>query len=272
MASAKQEALALTSKYPNVAELQSVRPNLRNTYRKAAEEAAPIQRNNQIYSDILTSRDPKDITAGGPYAEWFDGIRSRLDQASRMSGGNGFHPAQGAELEEAQKLYSQLVNQRNNPTETATQLTMLAKTYPWLTNTNLGSAKNMSQIMVQTQADLDKNRLAQNLANSTGTVGKYLPQGDYVGENFAEQFNKKAQPLQAKESAILEQMMTQPAADANGDAFNDPKTGKPLTWFSLLTRYGGTLEPELLKSVSQRFNDPYILRYFPNVKPNYGRG
>lgn len=262
---AADEAIALTSKYPNLADLQTARSNLRNAYKKQAEQAAPLQRNNTIYADLITSRDPSDITSGGPYAEWFNGIRSKIDQLSRLAGGDGFKPEEGANIEELQKLYAQTVSRVPSNSDTAAELELIGKTYPWLTNTNLGSAKNMAQIMVTTEADIDKNNLAQNLTDSTGKVGKYLPQGDYVGENFVKQFNAKSQPLQAKEAKILESMMTTPATNATGDAINDPKTGKPLTWFSLLSRYGQTFTPEQLGEIVAQFDDPYILRYFKNI-------
>ena len=273
------EAIQLAGKYrkpdgsPDLASLQTVRPNLTNTYRQAALDAQPVQKNNGIYADILTSRDDHELTGGGKYAEWFEGLRSSLDDISRKFGGPGFYYKQGAALEEAQKIYAQNLDaaQKAGDNQTVGKLNILAKTYPWLTNTQLGSAKNMSQIMVNTQAPIDQNRLAQNMVSSTGQVGKWLPESEYVGQNFADQYNRRAQPLQAREATVLEKMMTTPPQTKAADPINDPETGKPMpTMFSFLQRYGDKLNGKQLKAIAAEYGaDPSIFRYFPRIRMQY---
>jgi len=273
------ETIQLAGKYrkpdgtPDLASLQTVRPNLTNTYRQAALDAAPVQKNNGIYADILTSRDDHELTGGGKYAEWFEGLRSALDDISRKFGGPGYHYKEGAALEEAQKIYAQNLDaaQKAGDNQTVGKLNILAKTYPWINNTQLGSAKNMAQIMTNTQMPIDQNRLARNMVSSTGGVGKWLPESEYVGENFADQYNRRAQPLQAKEATVLEKMMTTPPVTASADPIKDPETGKPMpTMFSFLQRYGDKLSGKQLKAIAAEFGaDPSIFRYFPRIRTQY---
>jgi len=273
------ETIQLAGKYrkpdgtPDLASLQTVRPNLTNTYRQAALDAAPVQKNNGIYADILTSRDDHELTGGGKYAEWFEGLRSTLDDISRKFGGSGYHYKEGAALEEAQKIYAQNLDaaQKAGDNQTVGKLNILAKTYPWINNTQLGSAKNMAQIMTNTQMPIDQNRLARNMVSSTGGVGKWLPESEYVGENFADQYNRRAQPLQAKEATVLEKMMTTPPVTASADPIKDPETGKPMpTMFSFLQRYGDKLSGKQLKAIAAEFGaDPSIFRYFPRIRTQY---
>jgi len=273
------ETIQLAGKYrkpdgtPDLSSLQAVRPNLTNTYRQAALDAAPVQKNNGIYADILTSRDDHELTGGGKYAEWFEGLRSTLDDISRKFGGPGYHYKEGAALEEAQKIYAQNLDaaQKAGDNQTVGKLNILAKTYPWINNTQLGSAKNMAQIMTNTQMPIDQNRLARNMVSSTGAAGKFLPESEYVGENFADQYNRRAQPLQAKEATVLEKMMTTPPVTASADPIKDPETGKPMpTMFSFLQRYGDKLSGKQLKAIAAEFGaDPSIFRYFPRIRTQY---
>ena len=273
------ETIQLAGKYrkpdgtPDLDSLQKVRPNLTNTYRQAALDAAPVQKNNGIYADILTSRDDHELTGGGKYAEWFEGLRSALDDISRKFGGPGYHYKEGAALEEAQKIYAQNLDaaQKAGDNQTVGKLNILAKTYPWINNTQLGSAKNMAQIMTNTQMPIDQNRFARYMVSSTGGVGKWLPESEYVGENFAEQYNRRSQPLQAKEATVLEKMMTTPPVTAFADPIKDPETGKPMpTMFSFLQRYGDKLSGKQLKAIAAEFGaDPSIFRYFPRIRTQY---
>jgi Chaperone of endosialidase len=266
---AQDEVVSLNAKYNgDVTALDKTTPNLKTAYRQQALDAGQQQKNNIIYADLLHSRDP---LFQGTYADWANSILTKINYARSVANMAPINQDQAANIEELTKLYNQTVQSAPRGSETASELDALGKTYPFLTNTNYGAAKNMANIIPSTQTAIDRNQLAQNLRKSSGGIGKYMPEGDYIGENFASQFNAKSLPLQAKESAILEQMMTEQAADEHGDPFIDPKTGKPLSWFSLLARYGGRA-PDLAKSIAARFKDPYLLRLFPNVKPNYGTG
>jgi hypothetical protein len=91
---------------------------------------------------------------------------------------------------------------------------------------------------------------------------------DLPGVNWADNFAKNTDEKYLNDRRAMEEMfntvVTNPEVkDARGNPtpINDPESGRPMNYMSLIMRYGDTLSPEVRQQIEAEFGKS-ILKYF----------
>jgi hypothetical protein len=149
------------------------------------------------------------------------------------------------------------------------------KMLPQMNQSTEAIGKNLADVLVDTQRQNDladyyqaiRDEAAANpaLAGSVAMADR-IP--DLPGVNWADQFAKNTDEKYLADRRAMEEMfntvVTNPEVkDARGNPtpINDPESGRPMNYMSLIMRYGDTLSPEVRQQIEAEFGKG-ILKYF----------
>jgi hypothetical protein len=266
----RKELITLFSKYPKerLESLKDDRTNLRKYINESAN-AAEKQRLNITYADLLQSRGQKGIFVGGKFAEPLSGLAATLDQFSKAAGGQGFAPDQNATVEDAIKLYSQLVQQARAKEDSKTlgELEQVGRTYPFITASGPGAAKTMAEIIVQSQEPIYKAQLATNMMDAAGSFGGVDLRGEYVGGTFENTFRNKFNRIATEDKKAIEKLLNTRSGLFEKDEQGQDDPNRPISLFSRMARLSRIRQSEATKLAKDFLNgDMRIFNYFPNLQ------
>jgi len=144
-------------------------------------------------------------------------------------------------------------------------LKRLRQMYPSAAQSPQGFAKNLAELLVVNQKDIQK---AKFLSDYTDIVKQQDPRmpgrvDPAVGRLFEEQYGGVFE----KHRDALEKMLRAdnpaflPRDERTKQLFLDDK-GRPMSWFTYLQKYGDTLPPERVAQIERAFKAPGIMSYF----------
>jgi len=144
-------------------------------------------------------------------------------------------------------------------------LKRLRQMYPSASQSPPGFAKNLAELLVVNQKDIQK---AKFLSDYTDIVKQQDPRmpgrvDPAVGRLFEDQYGGVFE----KHREALEKMLRAdnpaflPRDERTKQLFLDDK-GRPMSWFTYLQKYGDTLPPERVAQIERAFKAPGIMSYF----------
>ncbi len=148
------------------------------------------------------------------------------------------------------------------------------KMLPQMNQSTEAIGKNLADVLVDTQRQNDladyyqaiRDEAAAKLGPGNVAMADRIP--DLPGVNWADNFAKNTDEKYLNDRRAMEEMfntvVTNPEVkDARGNPtpINDPESGRPMNYMSLIMRYGDTLSPEVRQQIEAEFGKG-ILKYF----------
>ena len=132
-----------------------------------------------------------------------------------------------------------------------------------------GGVKNIVNRLQTIRKGIDKTTYYKQWNDEAGAQNSTL--ADFSGQQIDSLYNKRFNAMYEKERQNLEKMFSEPFTypDPNDPkkrvTFNDPETGRPMSWANFIMTKGPTMDADEIKNIESAWKSPGILRYFPQV-------